>query len=244
MSQLKNLIKSRLGAYFDNSIERGQFVREELQKIPQGSSILDAGAGSQRYRKDCSHLKYFAQDFGQVTVDAQKGFASLTQDYEYGRMDYTCDIVSIPVEDGKFDAVLCTEVFEHLPDPVKALAELARILKPGGSLILTVPSNCLRHFDPYFFYTGFSDRWLDHWLREMGFDIVRFCTEGNYFKWLALELARAGRQNPLALPFLLPAFVWFYVKGRKADKEAVSTLCGGYYVVARKRNANKEPSSV
>ncbi len=232
MSRFKHFIKSRFGAYFDNSIERGAFVREELKKIPAGRSILDAGAGSQQYRKNCAHLKYFAQDFGQVTVDTQKGFAGLTENYGYGPLDYTCDILSIPVKDGTFDAVLCTEVFEHLPDPAGALKELARILKPGGTLILTVPSNCLRHFDPYFFYTGFSDRWLEHWLQKTGFDIVRLYAEGNYFKWLALEIARAGRQHPLALPLLFPAFAWFFFKARKADPKAVSTLCGGYYVVA------------
>lgn len=209
-------------------------MKEALSKIKAGGRILDAGAGSQQYKKDCMHLNYSAQDFGKVTVDENKGFAALPAEYQYGPLDYVCDITSIPVEAASMDAVLCTEVFEHIPDPVAALREFSRLLKDDGILVLTVPSNCLRHFDPYFFFSGFSDRWLQHWLKETGFAIVKLEVDGNYFKWLAIELGRIGRTNWLAIPFLIPAFGWLYFKSKKASPEAIATLCGGYYVVAQK----------
>ena len=59
-------------SYFDNQIARSRFVSQELSKIGDGGKILDAGAGSQQYRKDCAHLQYYAQDFGKVTVDLNK----------------------------------------------------------------------------------------------------------------------------------------------------------------------------
>jgi len=221
--------------YFNNQISRDRFVLRHLAALPKGVTVLDAGAGSQRYRSHCRELDYKAQDFGKVTVDQSRGFAALQSNYEYGPLDYVCDITQIPAADGIFDAVLCTEVFEHIPDPIAALRELSRLLKPGGSLILTVPANCLRHFDPYFFYSGFSDHWLRHWLEQTGLELVEFEQDGNYFQWIALEIARSGKRYPLALPFLAPAFLWYYLKSLRPTQEARATLCGGYYVCARKR---------
>lgn len=225
----------RIKEYFNNQIPRDRFVLRHIGGLRKGASLLDAGAGSQRYRPYCCDLDYKAQDFGKVTVDQTRGFAALDSDYQYGPLDYVCDITRIPIEDAMFDAALCTEVFEHIPDPVSALRELARVLKKDGLLILTVPANCLRHFDPYYYYSGFSDHWLRHWLNETGFNLVEIEQDGNYFHWIALELARSGWRYPLAIPLLAPAFIWYYIKSLRPTKEARATLCGGYHVCARKR---------
>jgi len=58
--------------------------------------------------------------------------------------------------------------------------------------------------------------------------------EGNYYKWLAVELGRVARRHVLAVPLLIPAFVWLYFKSKNASPESVATLCSGYYVVAKK----------
>jgi SAM-dependent methyltransferase len=220
--------------YFDNQFARDEFVKRQIAMLPKGAKILDAGAGSQRYRGICSDLHYFAQDFGQVVRDERMGFTALKEEYEYGPLDFVCDICSIPVENAHFDAVLCTEVFEHIPDPVSALKELSRVLSPGGVLILTFPSNCLRHFDPYFFSSGFSDRWAEHWLPKFDLEIAELIQDGNYFKWLSVEFLRMGRQNILAIPLLAPAFLYTYIRSFYSSPEANATLCGGYYVLARK----------
>ena len=51
------------------------------------------------------------------------------------------DIHNLPFNDESFDCVVCTEVLEHVYSPYKALDEIHRILKPKGSLILSVPNN-------------------------------------------------------------------------------------------------------
>jgi len=79
-----------------------------------------------------------------------------TEGYQYGQIDYIGDIWDIKELDNTFDEILCTEVFEHIPYPNETLKEFSRILKPGGILILTAPSNCLRHMDPYFFALDFQ----------------------------------------------------------------------------------------
>jgi SAM-dependent methyltransferase len=54
-------------------------------------------------------------------------------------VDHHWDLTDLPVADGTFDLVLCSHVFEHIPDDAKAMSEIARILRPGGALILQVP---------------------------------------------------------------------------------------------------------
>lgn len=66
-------------------------------------------------------------------------------------MNILSDITTILELDASFDAVKCIEVFEHIPEPVKAVKEFSRILKPGGILILTAPFCSLTHFAPYYF---------------------------------------------------------------------------------------------
>jgi len=46
----------------------------------------------------------------------------------------------VPFKDGTFDIVLCSQVLEYVPDPRVVVAEIHRVLKPGGSLLLSVPA--------------------------------------------------------------------------------------------------------
>lgn len=133
----------------DNTHERDAFVIGDLQTLPRDSLLLHASYGSQRYRPHCGHLRYRVQDFGQAGTDEKPGMAA-TVNYQCGRLDYVSDIWQIPEADATFDAILCTEVLEHISYPIETLREFARLLKADGRLILTAPSNSLRHMDPYF----------------------------------------------------------------------------------------------
>ena len=132
----------------NNLNERTEWVTRQLQNLPRGSLLLDAGCGSQQFRVFCDHLNYKGQDFGQYVVDEKKmigaeerGLGSGSE-YQYGELDYVGDIWDINETDASFDAILCTEVFEHIPHPIETVKEFSRLIKPGGTLILTAPNAC------------------------------------------------------------------------------------------------------
>jgi 2-polyprenyl-3-methyl-5-hydroxy-6-metoxy-1,4-benzoquinol methylase len=53
------------------------------------------------------------------------------------------DAATLPFRDGAFDRVMCSEVLEHLPDPGAAIAEIARVTRRGGVVVLSVPNERL-----------------------------------------------------------------------------------------------------
>jgi SAM-dependent methyltransferase len=175
-----------------NLANRERWLKQTLAQIPAGQRLLDAGAGELQYKRFCAHLNYVSQDFAQY--DGQGDGVSLqTGAWDQSKLDIISDITDIPEPDASFDAVLCVEVLEHLPDPIRALRELTRLLRPGGVLIATAPFCSLTHFSPYFYYTGYSRYFYQHWLSELGYEIEDMQWNGSYFEYLAQELRRLPR---------------------------------------------------
>lgn len=110
-------------------------------------TVLDAGAGRLAWRELLS-----AKADSYVSLDYSKTHPDIT---------IVADLLTgLPIETGAFDTVFCCSVLEHVKDPEKALLELARILKPGGTLILSVPFLYYLHGAPddYFRFTPFGVR--------------------------------------------------------------------------------------
>ncbi|MEE9405589.1 MAG: methyltransferase domain-containing protein [Algisphaera sp.] len=172
-----------------NAADREAWVHAALAQIPNGATLLDAGAGEGRYRKACAHLNYVAQDFNQYDGSGN-GDGLQTGSWESTPLDIVSDITAIPRPDASFDAILCSEVLEHVPEPIAALRELARLLKPGGTLVLTAPFASFTHFAPYFFQSGLSRYFYEHWFAKLGLTLQRLDHNGNWFEYLAQELRR------------------------------------------------------
>lgn len=186
-----------------NESTRSEWLERTLQKVPAGARILDAGAGEGRFRRFCSHLDYVSQDFAQYDgVGDGKGLQ--TGSWDQNNLDLVCDICAIPEPDASYDAIMCIEVFEHLPSPVLAISEFSRLLKPGGRLIITAPFCSLTHFAPYHYYSGFNRGFYEVQLPRHGFVIDELKENGNYFEYLAQEMRRvpevAGRYAATAPP--------------------------------------------
>lgn len=115
--------------------------------LEAGDLVLDMGAGAGRhafevYRRGAHiiALDYSLADLKDVSGlfaamnaggEAPEGTASATVNGDGTRL---------PFADDTFDHIICSEVMEHIPDDAAAAGELARVLKPGGSLAVTVPT--------------------------------------------------------------------------------------------------------
>jgi ubiquinone/menaquinone biosynthesis C-methylase UbiE len=225
----------------NNHSKRRSWVIDQLRLLPKGCRILDAGAGTQFFRPYCHHLDYVAQDFAAYIPDPD---AQGLQDSEwnYGQLDLVSDITSIPAPDASFDAVLCSEVMEHLPYPGDAIREFSRLLKPGGTLILTAPFCSLTHQSPYFFATGFSRYYYEKILADNGFGTIETTPNGSFFEYLAQESKRLNSLSkkydgkPLSLyrKIIVGLFVRLLDRLNKKDTASSELLCFGYFVKAIK----------
>jgi SAM-dependent methyltransferase len=150
--------------------------------------LLDVGCGDQPFRRLVpAGVDYTGIDRGE-TLDK----------FEYDNSEtlyFTGD--QWPVKNQDYDAVMCTEVLEHVPDPATFLSEAYRCLVPGGRLFLTVPFAARWHYIPHD-YWRYSPSCLKRLLTTNGFDRIEVYNRGN-------ELTVACYKTmTLMLPFLFP----------------------------------------
>jgi ubiquinone/menaquinone biosynthesis C-methylase UbiE len=224
-----------------NEQVRIQWIEQALKKISPGMTILDAGAGESQFKKFCSHLKYVAQDFAQYDGTGDVGLQ--TGIWDNSKLDIISDIINIPLPDQSVDAIMCTEVLEHIPNPVAAIKEFSRLLRPNGFLIITAPFVSLTHFAPYHFATGLSRFFYEHHLNEFGFIISDLKLNGNYFEFIAQEVRRikrialqySGTKLSLLDKIITHLNLALLQRLSKKDKGSSELLCYGIHVFARKK---------
>jgi len=218
----------------DTSEVRIGWVIKQLKYLPEGIRILDAGAGQRQFEPHCSHLQYVSQDFAQYDGDGD-GSSLQTGKWDSTRVDIVSDITRIPVDDASFDAILCSEVLEHVPDAISVLREFSRILKPGGTLLMTAPFCSLTHFAPYHF-SGYNRYWYKHHLPLLGFKIEEIVANGTWFSFIAQELRRSrlvgkmyssGLLGLITRIMTIPIIIILTLMER-GDRGSSELLCFGY----------------
>jgi SAM-dependent methyltransferase len=159
------------------------FLARAGRAVEPGQLVLDAGAGRAPYRDLFAHAAYETADF--LAVKGKR----------YAEPDYVCDLAEIPVEDARFDHVILTQVLEHIPEPAAVLAELHRVLRPGGTLWLTAPLFYAEHEKPYDFfrYTQFG---LRHLLETAGFQVAELEWMEGYLGTLSYQARVMSRALP------------------------------------------------
>jgi SAM-dependent methyltransferase len=108
--------------------------------------VLDLGCGHKPYAELFAGLRHVGVNLD--AVDASP--------------DLIADATALPLADGSVDLVFCTQVLEHVPRPAALLAEAARVLRPGGRLVLSVPFYWPLHEEPHDYF-----RFTPHGLREL-----------------------------------------------------------------------------
>jgi SAM-dependent methyltransferase len=134
--------------------------------------VVDIGCGYSPYR----HL-----------LSQASRYTAIETEWRY-RPDVLALATSLPLRSESVDSVMLTEVLEHLPDPERALREIARVLLPEGRLYLTVPMTWGLHYEPhdYYRFTRFGIAYL---LEKTGFRVEAIEPMGGLFTIIAARLA-------------------------------------------------------
>jgi len=160
--------------------KRKEKLQEALTSLPKGASVLDAGCGSGEFSAFMVEL-----GFSVSSIDISSTAVAHAQErcpkanFRVASLDN-----ELPFDDGAFAAVWCTEVIEHVFDVYRALAELNRVIRPGGRLVLTTPYHGLfknmvitllhfeKHYHPYLSHIRFfTRRSLGMCLEQAGFAV-------------------------------------------------------------------------
>jgi SAM-dependent methyltransferase len=202
-------------------------VAHTLRRLARGARIADVGAGGRRITADI------------VTIDGLSG----------PDIDVTCDIHQIPLADSSFDCIFCTGTLQNVTDPFRVLAEIHRLLRPGGIVHVELP-----------FLQGYSPDPKDYWrwtlpgarlaCERVGFEHLESGTHigpTSALVWIAVYYVggllpgRLGSAASHASRFILrPLLVLDRLWRHKPEAHVIG--CGVYFVGRKTETPNSEGS--
>ncbi len=163
--------------YFISGAVVGKTAKQAINHFPKGSVILNVGSGIKKIREDV------------INIDSA----------HYENVSIVADAHSLPFKDNYADAVIAESLLEHLEEPLVAVKEFYRVLKPGGILYIITPFIMEYHSSP-----GDYQRWTLFGLRKLlgGFEEKEsgimwgptLAFVHIFSNWLALILSFGSRQ--------------------------------------------------
>jgi len=196
------------------------YVQEAAGRYGRGR-VLDAGCGRRPYAEFFSY--YTGRDFDRVRyADAPAGVWGSGME--------------LPFRDKAFATVFSSQVLEHVPEPWRMVAEMARVLEPGGHLILTAPHIWGLHEAPhdYFRFTCYG---LEHLARRVGLQPVEVRPMAGYWVTAGVRFCyylRRFERGPLkpvvrAMFALIQLLAWGLDRLHRVESDAWN-----YLLVARR----------
>jgi SAM-dependent methyltransferase len=167
-------------------------------------AVLDVGCGMQPYR---------------AWMDPSVRYTGLDREGPRSRPDVIGTADALPFDRDTFDAVLSTQVLEHVPDPALALRECARVTRPGGSVLLTVPGVWSAHEVP-FDYWRFTRHGVERLLTDAGYTDISIEPAGGLWasvgQMAVLELERGALSREL-IPLVNACAGWLDRRGAREE---------------------------
>lgn len=227
---------------------------------PEASGILlDVGVSEAPYRGVFAPYvtKYFGLEYPPSILDKQPEMWQIMERVKVPVQVFG-DGARLPIRDASVDTVLSTEVLEHVPDPERLVHEMARVVRPGGKVLMTVPFIQPLHELPsdYFRFTPSS---LRVFCERAGLEVLSLTPRGNFAsangamlsQWLLRWLGASRHQSDgsvilsrwrsvLLIPLTATIQVFFHLASLVTDD---TTVCQGYAIVARKLQPSAARSS-
>jgi SAM-dependent methyltransferase len=190
-----------------------EFYFSHVENLKPGSKVLDLGGNKINKRGRF--------DIGRYPLRVTYANLVIAK-----RPDIQCDAACIPFRGDVFDAVICSELLEHVPEPSLVLQEVFRVIKPGGCLLVTVPFLYRIHGDPYD-YNRYTDSYWLSLLKKIGFSNLLIEKQGSFFTVIVDFLKQYASQ---------------YASERDVFSRLVYRLCPWLqrWAFAKERNLNHE----
>jgi SAM-dependent methyltransferase len=171
----------------ENENYRESYIKEWIKSLPKGLQILDVGAGAMPFKSVLIErgLIYSSHDF-ELYDGSAKAAGLQNPGWPISGHDIVCDIEELPT--GEFDVVLCTEVLEHVPNPVAALRAISGSVKRGGIVMITVPFSSRMHQAPYWYSAGLSPYWFEKHAANLNLKCEKIVIAGDYVDQILSEL--------------------------------------------------------
>ncbi|MER5602431.1 HAD-IA family hydrolase [Streptomyces sp. NPDC002265] len=193
--------------------ENLSFVRflQRAVAVPAPALAVDVGCGSSFHARAMTRLFHCPVLRIDLTQAALRRGSALSDGLP-GPASVQADAARLPLRDATSGLTLCAELLEHVPDPDAVLAELARVTRPGGLLVLTVPNSVEATWPPFrgiqrkSFSAGHIREYTVDALTEAaeraGFQRVYAGSRWFLFYWLAFGVERSRLAAPAARALL------------------------------------------
>ncbi len=205
-----------------------RFYDENLKKYARGK-LLDLG---------CGKVPLFLAYRDYITENICVDWGNSLHKNEF--LDLECDLrEDLPFSEGEFDTILLSDVLEHIPNPEHLWSEMARILAPGGKLLLNVPFFYWLHEQPYDYYR-YTEFALRRFAENAGLKIVLLEPMGGVPEILAdiisksiLRIPKLGTAVSIFTQWTTSALLKTPL-GKSLSESTAKSFPLGYFLVAEK----------
>ena len=144
-----------------------EFYNQHICQLDDGSRVLDLG-GHKSTKRGNFNVEQSNLRVIYLNLSPSKG------------TDVQADAALLPFSKDQFDALICSELLEHVPDPLSVLRQIHNVLRPDGKLLISVPFLYRIHADPYD-YGRYTDYYWRENLEKFGFDNITIAKQGFFY---------------------------------------------------------------